>query len=309
MGFFHLIINCDVIELAQRGSGIMDFSGMLLIILSAVVHQCEGITVKEYSRRHGTGGIFFNAVICFFALLFFLLTDKGEFYFPHGLFIYGLVNCVCFALGFYAMYKAVSLGSYANTKLVTSLSGVAAIVYGIVILGEKVGRFTYPAIVLVFLSVFLMNFRRDSSSKFNMKWLFWCIMVIVSNAPIGILKREQQLRFGGKCDNEYMIITLLGASLFLFALSFINERENIPRFFKKGTVYGAVAGLFNGASNLLSLFVYTIVPVSIVSPVSSALALVFSFLLSAFAYKEKFSTMQIFAAVIGTVSVVLFKIT
>ena len=292
----------------EAGEKQMNLSGILLIVLMALVHQSEGIVVKEYSRRHGSGGMFFNAVICIFSLLFFVVTDKGGFYFPQGIWLFGLLNCFCFALGFYAMYEAIRCGSYANTKLVTSLSGVAAIVYGIVVLGEKVGRFTYPAIALVFLAIFLMNYKKGEGEKFNFKWLFWCAMVIVSNAPIGILKREQQLRFDGKCDNEYMIISLVGASLFLAALSFIKERDKISAFLKKGSIYGAVAGIFNGASNLLTLIVYAFVPVSVVSPISSALALVFSFLLSAFIYKEKFTPIQICAAFLGVVSVVLFKI-
>ena len=280
---------------------------ILLILLSVVLSQCESVTIKEYARRHGSGGMFFSGVICFFALIFFVVTDKGGFYFPNKLFYFGLANCVCYATGFYAMYMALRLGSLANTKLISSLTGVVTIAYGILVFDEPVGRFTYPAIGLVFLSIFLMNYKKGDGT-FSIKWLFWSLMVVVSNSPIGILKREQQLFFNGKCDNEYMIITLVGASLFLLVMSAFKERDNITVIFKKGIVYGALAGILNGAGNFLNLFIYSFVPLSLASPISSASALVLSFLISSFIYKEKFSKRQIVAAVIGTASVVLFKI-
>jgi len=280
---------------------------MLLILLGVVLNQCEGVAVKEYAKRNGSGGMFFSGVICFFALIFFVVTDKGGFYFPHKLFYFGLVNCVCYAIGFYAMYMALKLGSFANTKLVSSLTGAVTIAYGILVFDEPVGRFTYPAIALVFLSIFLMNYKKGEH-RFNFKWLFWALMVVVSNAPIGILKREQQILFDGKCDNEYMIITLVGASLFLFVTSAFRERKSIAVVFKKGILYGALAGILNGAGNFLNLIIYSFVPLSLASPISSASALVMSFLISSFIYKEKFSKRQIVAAAVGTLSVVLFKI-
>ncbi len=280
---------------------------ILLILLSVVLSQCESVAIKEYARRHGSGGMFFSGVICFFALIFFVVTDKGGFYFPQKLFNFGLVNCVCYATGFYAMYMSLRLGSLANTKLISSLTGVVTIAYGIMVFDEPVGRFTYPAIGLVFLSIFLMNYKKGDGT-FSIKWLFWSLMVVVSNSPIGILKREQQIRFDGKCDNEYMIITLVGACLFLFVVSFFKERDKITVIFKKGIFFGATAGLLNGGQNFLNLVIYSFVPLSLASPISSASSLILSFLISSFIYKEKFSKRQIAAAVIGTVSVVLFKI-
>ena len=59
--------------------------GYLLILLFTILNLGESITVKEYAKRHGSGGMLMNAVIALFSALFFLVTDKGGFYVPGGM--------------------------------------------------------------------------------------------------------------------------------------------------------------------------------------------------------------------------------
>lgn len=282
--------------------------GTLLIVISLFVNQAEAIVVKEYGCRRASGGTFFNAIICFFSMLFFIVTDKNGFYLPPKLFAYGIISCLAYAGGFYFMYLALKLGSFANTKLVSSISGIVIIIYGVVFLNEKSNVITWIAVFLIFLSVFLMNYSGKSEKRINIKWLFYALLTVVANCVIGITKREQQLRFDGKCDNEFMIISLFGAFVFLFIYGFISEREKLKTAVKSGMLFGAVAGAFNGASNFLSLVIYNFVPISIVSPVSTGGGLVLSFVVSAVLYKERFTPRQIVSAVIGVIALVLFKI-
>ena len=136
--------------------------GYLLLILKAISHQTETMIVRRYGQKHKVGGMFFNAVICLFSLVFFVATDKGGFYFPKALWTYGLISCAMFASGFYFMYAALKTGSFALTKLLSSFSGVITISYGIVILKENANWLTYVSLALIFTSVFLMNFgKRD----------------------------------------------------------------------------------------------------------------------------------------------------
>lgn len=282
--------------------------GTLLIAISLLVHQAEGIVVKEYGRRRSSGGTFFNAIICFFSMLFFVVKNNDGFYFPRELWVYGILSCLAYAGGFYFMYVALKLGSYANTRLVSSISGIVIILYGIVFLNEESNFITWTAVVLIFLSLFLMNYSGSSGEKLNVKWLFYVLLNVVTSCIIGITKREQQLRFKGACDNEFMIISLFGAFLFLFIYGFIKEREKLKTAVKSGMLFGMVAGVFNGATNFLSLVIYNFVPISIVSPVSTGGGIVLSFVISSVLYKEKFTPRQIISAVIGVIALVLFKI-
>ena len=50
--------------------------GFLFICLNQAAHQVEGMLVRRYGRKHGAGGMFFNAIICLFSMFFFVITDR-----------------------------------------------------------------------------------------------------------------------------------------------------------------------------------------------------------------------------------------
>ena len=284
--------------------------GTFLIIASLLTHQLEVIVVKSYGDKNKPGGSFFNAIICFFSMLFFIITDKGGFYFPAPLFIYGVISCLGYAAGFYFTYLAFKCGSYANTKLLSSVGTVLTVLYGTIFLKEESNAVTWLAVVLILLSAALMNMRKkgDDNYPFNIKWFIYVMLSVLGNFVITVVKREQQLRFDGKCDNEFLILSLLGAFLFLFAHGLVNDKNALRPALKSGTLFGALAGMFNGATNLLSIITLLYVPISIVSPIKSGGALLLSFVVSRVIYKEKFTARQLVSAFIGVFALVLFKL-
>lgn len=287
--------------------------GYLLILLNQAAHQVEGMLVRRYGKKHGSGGLFFNAIICLFAMIFFVLTDKGGFYFPKELWGYGLVSCLMFAAGFYSMYLALQLGSYAISRLISSFSGVFAIVYGLVFLKESASVTTYIAFVLVFASVFLMNYRpagkeNAEEKAFSMKWLICVLVALVSNGMIAVLSRMQQLRFENACDNEFMMLSLGGAFAALMLIGLVTERGKLKQIIKYGTLYGGIAGLMNGAANLVNLATYMFLPISVVTPIRTGLGIVMNFVISVLAYKEKFTRRQLVSAVIGVLALMLLTL-
>ncbi len=288
--------------------------GYLLILLKTFFNQAETMIVKKYGQKHQIGGMFFNAVICLFSMIFFFITDKDGLYFPKELWSYGLISCVLFAAGFYYMYAALKVGSFAITKMFTSFTVIVTIVYGIVVLKESANLLTYVSIALILVSIFFMNFNNidkssdDNKKSFSVKWLIYVIIVFAANGFIGVLQRAQQIRFDAKCDNEFMIISLAGAFLGLTIIGLILERERLGYIVKHGTVYGMCAGIFNGASNFTGMLVLLCLPISISSPVSTGVGMIANFAISIIIYKEKFSKMQLLSAVMGLTAVVLLKV-
>ena len=284
----------------------------LLITASLVAHQLEVIIVKSYGDRKKSGGEFFNAIICFFTMLFFIVTDKGGFYFPAPLIIYGVLSCIGYAAGFYFTYLALRCGSYANTKMVSSLGTVLTVVYGTFFLGEPSGIITWLAVALIILAIAMMNSGKrlegERAGGFSVKWLLFVLLSVAGNFVITVTKREQQIRFEGACDNEFLIISLFGAFLFLFIYGIFVDRHQLGTALKSGIFHGAVAGVCNGASNLLSIITLLYVPISVLSPINAGGGLLLAFLVSALLYKEKFTKRQMLSAVIGVVALVLFKI-
>ena len=56
-------------------------TGMLFILAGLTVHQFEAMLVKRYGKKHGAGGMFFNAIICLFAMVYFFVPTKADFNF------------------------------------------------------------------------------------------------------------------------------------------------------------------------------------------------------------------------------------
>ena len=285
--------------------------GALLLVLDMITQQGEGMTVRAYGKRHAVGGMFFNAVICLFSMIFFFITDKGGLVFTKELIAYGVVSCLMFATGFYTMYAALQTGSFVATRLISSFSIIIAIVYGIAFLKEEAGIFTYIAIAAFLISMFMMNYSKSDKSddkKFSVKWLVMVILTAVSNGLIAVISREQQLHFGGAYDNEFMILSLGGASVFLLLFGFLNERKNFSYIAKHSIPYGFLAGFFNGARNFIGLIMYFYIPISIVIPLKTGLGFILSFLISVLLYKEEFSKLQIAGVALGTASLVMFNL-
>lgn len=286
--------------------------GYLLLFLAALLHQVETVIVKKYGQKHQVGGMFFNAVICLFSMVFFVVTDKDGLNFPKEIWAYGIISCGMFAAGFYYMYAALKTGSYALTKLLSSFSGIITISYGMFILKEPANWLTYVALFLVFLSVFMMNYGKkdaqDTKKSFSVRWLLYVIVTLAANGFIGIIRRAQQIRFDAACDNEFMIISLGGAFVALTLFGLFMERERLGYIVKHGTLYGAIAGAFNGATNFTTLLVLLYLPISVSTPISTGAGVVLSFAISILFYKEKFTKMQFSSAIIGMIALVLLKI-
>lgn len=289
--------------------------GALLIFASLLLHQGESIIVKHYGKKYGRGGTFFNAILCFCALLYFtvteLFTSEYSFYFPPKLCLYGLISGIFYAIGFYAAYAALRLGSFGLTRLVSSFGTVIPIAYGILFLKEPSGLFTYLAVALILFSLVLMNYQKPNDkvqTKFSFKWAICVTLSVLANAGIAIVGKSQQMAFGTNCSNEFLILSYLIATGSLIALGFSYERDELKGVIKTGAFYGILAGILSGMNNLCGILTYLYVPLSVISPVKTAMGLVISFLISVLLYKEKFTRRQLVSVVIGIVAVILINL-
>ena len=285
--------------------------GLLLIVASIFAHQIEAMTVKRYGDKKGAGGMFFNSFLCFFAVIYFVISDKGGFDFYKGIWIYAIINSVMFATGFYTMYIALREGPFGLSRLITSFTGIVSIIYGVAFLKEPFGVVQGICTVLIFVSIFLMRYQKQEegeSKKFSLKWIISIVLTFASNAAIGILGKIQQVKFDNVYKNEYLIITFLGSALWLFILGLIYERKSLKPTVKTGLLYGLVAGLCNGVANWLALVTNEFLNISISSPLKSGLSMVITFVVALLFYKEKFSVRQYAGVGIGVVAIVLMSL-
>lgn len=285
--------------------------GYLLILLWLVLNLSESLVVKRYATRHSSGGMLMNGVICLFACVFFLLTDKDGFSMPLELLPYGIVSMICYAAGFYSMLLAYRFGSFGLTALLAKFSLLFPIVYGIFFLNEGSSWLTYVGLSIIAVSTVLLKpDEKENSEKRTsvVKWIIALAVTVVSNGFISILTRMQQIRFDNATSNEFLVLSTGGAALFLIAFGLISEGHSLKDFLKHGIGYGAAAGLFNGGKNLTLIFIYLFLPISVVSPVKSALGTILTFIAATLLYKEKYSLKQKIGVVLGALAVVAFAL-
>ena len=219
--------------------------GILLLLCSSVFHQMESMFVKNYKNKYGDGGLLFNALMSLFALVYFILSERGGFYFPTDLWMYGIIGSAMYATGFYSVFVAYGCGSFALTSLILSFTSIFSVGFGIFYLKEQAGPITYLAIIICFVSLFLMNYKKSDKAEENLvtkKWMLCMFFAVFSNGMLAVLSRLQQIRFENQCTNEYYIISLSLSFMVLLIAGIVKECRNLSGISRAGIFTGAIAG-------------------------------------------------------------------
>ena len=285
--------------------------GILLVLVTSLINAGESMLLRRYGRKHGDGGMLFNAVICLFAAVFFILSDKGGLCFPGGIVLYGIANSLMYAGGFYFYFLALKTGSFIGSSMICSFSFVISVFYGIFFLNEGVNLITGLAMVLAMVSVFMQVYQKESGGRKNktsLKWFVFALLACLCNGVISILSRVQQIKYDSAYDNEYMFISCLGAFLVLFVFSVVKEHDIFRIVIKNVSLYGSGIGLLNGAKNLVGLWVYLYMPLSVARPLTTGVGYILSFLMTVFIYREPFTKLRLGGVIVGVVAVLLFQL-
>lgn len=72
--------------------------------------------------------------------------------------------------------------------------------------------------------------------------------------------------------------------------------------------YAMGADLINGFRNMLSVLVYTMLPISISSALTSGIKIVVSFVVSALLFKEHFLKRQVMGVIVGALALVFLSL-
>ena len=291
-------------------------SALLLATLGTAIHQVEGVMIKQYNKKYGTGGFFFTALIALFAMAFFLVTDRNGLIFPLEMIPYGIASGAFYCMASFLTYIAYGCGSFVLTNLFLSYSLIFSVGYGLIILKEPATFLTYIGLTLMMISVFLVRKKKEKAThteeelrvKISFKWVICVALSVIGSGMFGVMQKLQQVKFNATCDNEFMIVTLFFSVVTLFLIGIIISGKNLLYILRHGGIYASVAGLSNGATNLLNLVVNAMIPISIAAPTRSGVKIVMSFLISLIIFKEKLSKRQTIGVIIGAIALILLNL-
>ena len=283
----------------------------LLVLAAAAVNQFESILIKKYNERYDKGGMIFTSVVSLFSMLFFviadLVADENKFTFTPEIVLCGAVAGVAFCAASVLTFVALGCGSFVLTRLVLSYGVLIAVFHGL-FLGERLSAFGIAGVALVLVSLFLVKGKDEGTVKTTKKWVITIGLSVLLAGAFGILQRQQQRRFDHFYDNEFMMIALGVSAVILFIGGLIKDGRDVGYILVKGGPYACGAGLSNGATNFLTLFAYSLAPMSIVAPLNSGAGIVVSFIVAKLLFREKFSALQYVGVVLGGVALILFNL-
>ncbi|MBQ8612492.1 MAG: EamA family transporter [Oscillospiraceae bacterium] len=285
-------------------------SALLLILLGTGVHQLEGVMTRKYNEKNAQGGFLFTAMVSLFAMLFFVFSARDGLQFSLQLLPYGLAAGLCYCTASLLTFVALGCGSFVLSNLFLSYALLFSVGYGVFFLKEPVSLTTGAGIALSLLSIFLVRGEKqnDKAAGFSIKWLVCILLSCIGSGMLGVLQKMQQVRFCAAADNEFMVITLGFSALCLFAAGLAKNARMSGRTLLGSAPYAILAGLSNGAANLLNLIVNTMLPLSVAAPSRSGIKILFSLALARLLFHEKLSARQLAGILAGTASLILLNL-
>ena len=280
----------------------------ILILIGIMTNVAEGTIVRSHGKKY-SGGCIFTGIISLFSMIFFLVTDTNGFVIKDGLIWYSLAAGIMYGMASVLTYEAFARGSFALSNLILSYALVFTVCYGIIFLKENATVYTYIGFVLLVISIFLMNNKKEEAKKqITFDWVICITLSFIGSGMFGVIQRMQQIRYDNSVTNEFMVIALGISSVMLFTVGLLREKKGIKGILTKGNIYAAAAGIFNGLTNMTTLMVNTMFMISRTSVIRAGVKTIIIFLISSLIYKEKFAVKQLIAVGLGAISVIIFNI-
>ena len=276
-----------------------------LLIAVVVFVSAQNIIQKQYNIKSEKPNVFlFSAVTVLAALAFFLIRSRFKIDVSIELIPYSLGFALVYTIATVSIVLAIRYGSLGITMLVISYSLVIPMLYGVLILKEKIGMLAYIGIGLLLISLFLLNAKKEKV-RFSFQWLLALVGAFMGNGLCSTIQKMQQLEFNGDYKNEFMIVALAISAVILLLAAMI-QKGGLSA--EKRICYAIPVGIANGMANLLVMLLTSRIPNAILFPVVSAGGIALSFAAAVFVYHEKISPMQYVGYAMGTASVILLNL-
>ena len=286
----------------------------IALIVSALGVTIQNILKQVFNEKGKGSPFFFSAIISFLSMTFFLAVNN-DWNYNAGLLLPSAAFAVTYAAATAFPVFALLHGPLAKTILINSFSLLIPTLYGIIIQGKNNAEAASPilivGIILLFCSLFLVNYQKKDEGKITLKWVIFVILAFLGNGLCSTVQAAKKDFYGNAGNNMFMIVALGMASLILLIASLVmkEQRKHIVFTVKKGGLIAVFCGVANGLTNYLTLLLNaSSVPASIIFPVISGGGLVLVFLYAVFIKKEKFTTVQYIGYGIGITALVLMNI-
>ncbi len=279
----------------------------LILVITILIMSSQNVLMKQYNVKSKSQNSFlFSAVSALFAMLFFIISSGSGLQFTSEFLPYSIGFAAAYAAALVGQNYAIATGSLSISSLVSSYSLIIPTLYGILFLKESLKPSAYIGIVLLFVSLYFINIKKESA-RFSAKWVICLIISFIGNGMCSTVQKMQQLKCNGAYKNEFMIAAL-GIVFVILTVIVLASKADIKTQLKECRLYAPLTGIANGATNLLVMVLTALLPTAVLFPSISAGGIIIMFVISLFVYKEKISRQQMVGYIMGVVSVVLLNL-
>lgn len=249
---------------------------------------------------------FYTANAAFFAMVFFVISSGGKFYFTYDFLPYSIAFGITYGITIFSTVKAMKYGPISLTVFASSISLVIPTLYGVIVLNDPFGILKCVGVIFLVFALILINYKKNNDLKISPKWIIYATMSFLGNGFLAIIQKNQQMTFDGVYRSEFMIVALAMISVFFLILG-LRVHGDKKNMLCECVKYAAPAGLANGMVNFLVMVLTTMVPTVILFSSVQAIAMSLTFVLVLVVFKEKLSNAQTMGYILGIISVVLLN--
>lgn len=277
------------------------------LVVTLVFLLAQSVLKKLYSEQTKSAGVYtFSVFTACGALLFFLVTMKDPVW-DLRILPYSIIFAAAYlSAGIFGL-KAIAAGSLSLTSLITNCALVIPTFYSLLFLGENSSVFFFVGVAVLLAALILVN-KSSESTPITGKWLLYVGISFIGNGMCSLSQTLQQNAFDGAGKNEFMIFALVLVVIGSVIMMITQERKNIKVYVKLGTTKGLICGVANGIVNMLVMVLLGSMPASVVFPLITGGSIVFTYVISKLAFREKLSKRQTIGFVLGVISIVLLNL-
>lgn len=279
----------------------------LLFLTAGLVTAQQAIT-KQYNIKTRSRNVFiYTALVNLAAMMFFVVISGFKLDFNLSILPYSIGFAVANVSALAGMTIALGAGQLALTSLIISYSLIIPTLYGLIFLKDGATSFTYIGIVLLVISLYFLNAKKENE-KISLKWLIFVSISFVGNGMCSVVQKIEQSTFDGAYKSEFMILALLIVCVSMFTVGMLGKCKDRWGAVCDALKYAPAKGLANGGVNFLVMVLTATIPNSILFPSISSFGIIFTYLLSKAVYKEEYSNKQKLGFVLGVISAIVLNI-
>lgn len=292
------------------------FGYYMLFGLSYVLATAATYMNKKYQVTTGTGlvasSIFMivNGIVSAIIPVGIMMATREPFQTTWYSLVMALGTVLCAAIATIGMMKAYARGQVA---VVTVFSTVGTVVlncaWGLLFLKERITLGQTIAVLIMMAAVLIMMVQKGMKLDKNLLWLL--IMITVLTSLTAILGKQHQVEQNFATVNTYSYsiwIGIIRAIVFSMALPYIIRKEGVEalKLSKQSFSTAIWASVVSGSSYILTLLTAIVLPITITSPLGTALSIVMTTVMAWIFYKEKMNRKQILGILLCIIGIFLF---